>query len=215
MRLPSRNFTRQHALLLAFTLLYSLGLGAWILAISNREFLFHVAAVLLLAGVVSALHLRSGLTLGLMWMLSLWGLFHLAGGLMPLPRGWPYSGEHAVFYSLWFIPGYLRYDHVIHAYGFGAATWLCWQLLRAGVARAAAPSPTDLQATWGLLSLCALGGVGLGGVNEMVEFAITRIVPETNIGGYENTSWDLIANLVGATLAAIAIRLTARGDSSL
>ena len=209
MKLPPREFSRRHAVLLAFTLLYSLVFGAWILSIPNYEFLFHVLAVLALVGVVSALHLRCGLSLGLLWMLSLWGFFHLAGGLIPLPAGWPYSGDHAVFYSLWFIPNYLRYDHVIHAYGFGAATWLCWQLLRAGIAGAASPTPARLQATWGILSLCALGGIGLGGVNEMVEFIITRIVPETNIGGYENTSWDLISNLAGATAAAVLIRLRA------
>ncbi len=214
MQLPPPHFTRRHAFLLAFTLLYTLGMGAWILVVGNGEFLFHVAVVLILVGVVAALHLRCGLTLGLMWMLSLWGLFHLAGGLVPLPPGWPYSGKHAVFYSLWFIPGYLRYDHVIHAYGFGVATWLCWQLLRAGIASAATPSPAQLRATWGLLTLCALGGVGLGGVNEIVEFIITRIVPDTNIGGYENTSWDLVSNLVGATVAAIALRLTTRGEPS-
>jgi hypothetical protein len=38
----------------------------------------------------------------------------------------------------------------------------------------------------------------------VVEFAATRLLPETNVGGYDNTGWDLVANLVG-TLAAVAV----------
>ena len=42
--------------------------------------------------------------------------------------------------------------------------------------------------------------------NEMVEFLITRVVPDTNIGEFENTGWDLVANTVGAALAALWVR---------
>ena len=43
--------------------------------------------------------------------------------------------------------------------------------------------------------------MGLGGLNEVIEFAITLTLPETNIGGYINTGWDLVSNLVGVTVA--------------
>ena len=33
------------------------------------------------------------------------------------------------------------------------------------------------------------------------------------VGGYENTGWDLVANAVGAALAAVLIRLTWRDPS--
>ena len=48
-----------------------------------------------------------------------------------------------------------------------------------------------------------MGGLGFGAVNEMVEFLITRVSPETNIGGFENTGWDLVANTIGAAVAAL------------
>ena len=41
-----------------------------------------------------------------------------------------------------------------------------------------------------------------GGFVLDVEFTATRIMPKTNVGGYENTGWDLVSNLVGSTLAA-------------
>jgi hypothetical protein len=61
--------------------------------------------------------------------------------------------------------------------------------------------------TWGLMVLCAAAGMGFGAMNEVIEFAATILVPQTNVGGYMNTGWDLVANLVGCAVAAVAIRL--------
>ena len=55
--------------------------------------------------------------------------------------------------------------------------------------------------------LAATAGMGLGALNEVVEFAATLLVPETNVGGYLNTGWDLVANTTGATTAAVLIWL--------
>jgi hypothetical protein len=48
--------------------------------------------------------------------------------------------------------------------------------------------------------------MGFGALNEVVEFIATRFM-ETNVGDYENTGWDLVANLAGAAIAAVGIRL--------
>jgi hypothetical protein len=58
----------------------------------------------------------------------------------------------------------------------------------------------------GILMLCVAAGLGFGAFNEMVEFIATRLLPQTNIGDYENTGWDLVANFVGALVAAALIR---------
>jgi hypothetical protein len=172
----------------------------------NREFIFYIVIVLVLIGAVLAIHRRVRLTGGLLWALAIWGALHMAGGLVPVPESWPINGEIRVLYSWWIIPregggGWLKFDQLVHAYGFGVATWLCWQALRS-----AAPA---LRPTVGVLALCALAGCGLGAVNEIVEFAATLMMP-TNVGGYANTAWDLVANATGAFLAALIIRLTQR-----
>jgi len=41
----------------------------------------------------------------------------------------------------------------------------------------------------------------------VIEFFATLLVPETNVGGYVNTGWDLVANMAGGLVAAIAVRL--------
>ena len=36
----------------------------------------------------------------------------IAGGLLPIPQEWFRDGPHAVLYSWWLIPGYLKYDQI-------------------------------------------------------------------------------------------------------
>ena len=38
-------------------------------------------------------------------------------------------------------------------------------------------------------------------------------IPNTNVGGYENTGWDLVFNALGAVVAAVAIALADRGTA--
>lgn len=49
--------------------------------------------------------------------------------------------------------------------------------------------------------------MGFGALNEVVEFCATLLVPDTNVGDYANTGWDLVSNFAGTLLAAGAIRL--------
>ena len=55
--------------------------------------------------------------------------------------------------------------------------------------------------------MCATAGMGFGALNEVIEFFAVMLLPKTNVGDYENTGWDLVANLVGATVAATTIRI--------
>jgi len=116
-----------------------------------------------------------------------------------------------VLYSLWLVPigvedGLLKYDKVVHAFGFGVMTWLCWQALRGvlepGLSRRLKPSV-------GLMVLCVTAAMGFGSINEMLEFAATRLTA-TNVGGYVNTCLDLVANAVGGVIAAVMIAVASR-----
>jgi hypothetical protein len=118
-------------------------------------------------------------------------------------------GTNRVLYSLWLVPDRLKYDHVVHAYGFGVTTWVCWQGLRAALGG----RHQRVRPTPGLMLLCAAAGLGFGALNEVIEFAATLLVPETNVGGYLNTGWDLVANLFGATVAVTAIWISDRSTS--
>ncbi len=192
-----------------FTSVYLVGALITAVQVSNHEFLFYIGVVVLMMGVVWVVHGRVALTSGALWCLSIWGLAHMAGGLVVVPEGWPIMGTSRVLYSLWLIPERLKYDHVVHAYGFGVTTWVCWQGMRAALGgRLHRVRPTP-----GLMVLCAAAGLGFGALNEVIEFAATLLVPETNVGGYLNTGWDLVANLFGATVAVTAIWISDRSTS--
>lgn len=205
-----------------FTAAYML-LSVWgAIRVGNREFVFYIAVMAILIAGVCVVHARVRLTPALVWSLSIWGALHMAGGLVNVPENWPTDGEFRVLYSWWIIPrefaevgepgGWLKYDQVVHAYGFGVATWLCWQGLCGALMRdGAAPGAENprLRPTPGLMVLVAAAGMGLGALNEIVEFIATRITV-TNVGGYVNTGWDLVYNAIGAIIAASAIYLGSR-----
>jgi hypothetical protein len=191
-----------------FTAAYLLAAAVGAVASGNSEFLFYILVMLVLVGLVAVLHLKMGLPAPALWALSIWGLAHMAGGLVPVPESWPVHGPNRVLYSLWLIPDRLKYDQVVHAYGFGVTTWICWLGLKStlrGFGVAVAPTVGRLLLVWA-------AGQGFGALNEVIEFVATLLVPETNVGGYRNTGWDLVSNLVGATLAVFAIALLDRGS---
>jgi uncharacterized membrane protein YjdF len=151
------------------------------------------ATVLVLgAAAATALHLRVGLSDIAVWGLVIFALGHVAGGMIPVGEG--------VLYGQWLVGRTVRYDNVQHAWGFGIAGRVVWEALRSQLS--AATRPRLVAAV-----IVLLGGLALGAVNEVVEYVLTKTLPETNVGGYENTARDLVANLVGATIAAA---LTAR-----
>jgi hypothetical protein len=202
-----------------FTAAY-MSLACWMaVRVRNAEFAFYIAVMFVLIACVAWIYGRVSLTPGLLWALSIWGALHMAGGLVSVPESWPTDGGFRVLYSWWIIPsaagpggagGWLKYDQATHAYGFGVATWLCWQGLCGAVAGSASPGrpPAPLKPTAGLMVLVAAAGMGLGALNEVVEFIATRITV-TNVGGYVNTGLDLVFNALGATGAAALIYVTA------
>jgi hypothetical protein len=188
---PQRGASgRQVLAVLGFTLAYVLVAVVAAFVRGNREFLFYLVVMAILIGVVWLIHREVRLNAALLWALSVWGLLHMAGGLVPYPPG-------DVLYNLWFVPERLKYDQVVHAYGFATTTVLCWQSIRGHL-----PSPPPLRAP---LVICAAAGMGFGALNEVVEFTATLIVEDTNVGGYRNTGWDLVANLTGSVGAAVGI----------
>jgi hypothetical protein len=201
--LEETHMERRLKPLAAFTFGYlAIALAAGIRS-GNSEFLFYIGVMLILIGVVWAVNRSVRLSTGVLWALSVWGLAHMAGGLVVVPEGWPVVGESRILYTLWLIPGRLKYDHIVHAYGFGTTTWVCWQGLKSAVQK---KSGFAVAPTFGLLTLAAAAGLGFGALNEVVEFVATLTMPETNVGGYVNTGWDLVANTVGAAVAVLLIR---------
>ncbi len=126
-------------------------------------------------------------------------VLHLAGGLVRVGDDVLYNaslGAHAV-----------RYDHFVHAYGSFVGTLALWTLLG---------SPTaDHHDRRVLIAVWVLAGLGLGAVNETVEFLSTVAHQGAHVGGYTNTGWDLVSNVVGALAAGLAITRTRHAGDRL
>lgn len=179
-----------------FTYAYLLGAFIYTLKLGNWEFQLYVIIVFLLVLYVAWLHAFTRFSAATLWMVSLIGLLHLLGGLVHLPQSWPIVGTRHVLYNLWLIPGILKYDNIIHFYGYAVCTWVIWQVLRAMV---------PCRATWLPVFIAALAANGMGACNEVIEFFAWNVLTETNIGGYTDTGWDLNCNLLGTMVAAFFI----------
>jgi putative membrane protein len=97
-----------------------------------------------------------------------------------------------------------KYDQLVHAIGFGVATLLVFQLLK--------PLLKKNDRKWTALSIVVvMAGLGIGALNEILEFAVTIVAPSTGVGGYTNTALDLVFNLLGAIIAMFFIRKKENG----
>lgn len=188
------------ALVAAFTVLYMLLFGGLAVATGNGEFLFYTAVMVLIAGFVLLLDRQVAFSAPVLWGLSLWGLLHMAGGTLPIPESVTEPGGLPRLYSLRVVPWFIKYDQFVHAFGFGVATLAAWEALCAATSHRRGPAP-------GLLIIVICVGMGLGALNEVVEFIATLILPRTNVGDYRNTGWDLVSNLAGCLAAAAWIAL--------
>jgi hypothetical protein len=65
----------------------------------------------------------------------------------------------------------------------------------------------NFKGWFGLSLVLAMAGLGLGAVNEIIEFTATVIMTETGVGGYVNTALDLVADMIGSVGAVVYIWL--------
>ena len=166
----------------------------------NYEFIIYVGVIVFFLVVFIVTNPKVYYPNSVLWGLVLWAVMHMAGGSVRI-RG-------ALLYKIMIIQlsetyPIFRYDQLVHIIGFGVATITLFYLLK--------PLLRPNVRGWGALSIILVAaGLGVGTVNEIIEFIVSSIVPESNVGGYVNTSLDLMSDLIGAVLAVGVIRLTNR-----
>jgi putative membrane protein len=158
---------------------------------NNYEFLMYVGVVLFFVLFIGWLHLKYRFSSGVLICMTIWGFLHMAGGGI--------SVKGNILYALQLIPVFLRYDQLVHAFGFGTATTLSYYCLKPNLSVNA-----NFRAVAVLLVFI---GMGLGAVNEIVEFLAVLLFPDTNVGGYDNTMWDIVFNTFGAIIAVTWITI--------
>ncbi|MDQ3343421.1 MAG: DUF2238 domain-containing protein [Actinomycetota bacterium] len=155
-------------------------------AAGSTQTIFYAVFVGGAALLVVKLYARARFSPVVLWGLALWGLAHMVGGLVQ------FGGE--VIYERSLGSGEFRFDKIVHFFGFGFATLAAFELLRRTLAPDAPARSMAITA--------AFVGLGVGAVNETIEFLITLLPADSNVGGFSNTGWDLVANALGAATAA-------------
>ncbi len=177
---------------------YILGFAAYYVSIRNYEFLWYVAILIFFFSLILFTIEKSKFPPFILWGLSLWGLFHMAGGGVRIGEKVLYAqplihlfgeGESLV----------LKYDQVVHAFGFMMATFVVYHLLKKYLI------PNSTHGVIYFVSACA--GMGLGALNEIVEFIPVALGFQTGVGGYFNTAIDLVFNGLGALIAILVIHV--------
>lgn len=195
------HLSKTQWLILGCNLAYMVPFGAYYVWIGQGEFLWYVAVLAFFFGLILVTINRSHFPDSILWGLSLWGLGHMAGGGLRVGEG--------VLYALPIVriaevgdTFILKYDQVIHAFGFCIATLVVWHLLK--------PYLNERTRFSVVLPIVWVAGMGLGALNEVVEFLVVLTVPDNGVGGYFNTALDLVFNMVGALLAVVWIAVRKR-----
>jgi uncharacterized membrane protein len=185
------SLRRHHHLALATSLVW-LALAAIGLARGAPLTIPYLVIVLGLAAVIVRSDDRVRYSTLTLTGLALWGTLHLAGGLIELDDG-------RILYNT-SVTRLIHLDNAVHFLGFGAAGLAGFEALRAALTpKPATPlTPLTPRLAW---AITTTAGLAAGAVNEVVEFAASHLLGATNIGGYENTGRDLVANLLGSLLA--------------
>ena len=186
-----------HIILLVINIALLIAFGTSFLLKRNYEFMIYVGAIIICLALIFVSFFRITYSYATLTGLTIWSLMHMAGGafyingvrlydliLLPLSQTYPI----------------LRYDQLVHTFGFAAATLTMFDLLRPLLKE-------NLQHFIALSIVVVMAGLGVGAFNEIIEALVAATIPQSGVGGYVNTALDLIADFIGAILAFAFIKL--------
>ncbi len=181
-----------------FTLAYVLIYAIYYISIRNFEFLWYILVLAFFFGLILFTVNKTKFDYLILWGLSIWGLLHMSGGGLIINGDVLYNFEIFRFIDVGdtYI---LKFDQFVHAFGFFVTALVAFHLIKRQVK--GKPNWTSIYIASALISM------GLGVVNEIVEFIATMSIDQVNVGGYYNTALDLIANSIGAFLAIFLMRV--------
>lgn len=167
----------------------------YFISIGNYEFIGYAVVVGLLYYVLLLADKKYDFPLISIWLFSIWIVSHFLGGavyigeirlydfiLMNIYDGTHISSELVL----------LKYDQLIHLYCYFTISILVYYMLKYHFKK---------DQKWSLVIFTILAAIGIGVLNEVIEFAMVLFAGAAEaVGGYYNTALDLVFNLVGAIL---------------
>ncbi len=179
-----------------FTFIYTLFFSVIALLRGNVEFIYYTAIMILSISTILFIHRRMHFYPIVLMSISLLGLLHLLGGNLYI---------HDIrLYDYYLIPNFFRYDNLVHMFGSAIMVMLAYALLTPIL-----DDKFELQRRPYFILLLVLVGMGLGAINELIEFiAVLMFDVSKQVGDYTNTLLDILFNTIGSASMAIFLVLT-------
>ncbi|MFZ5955411.1 MAG: DUF2238 domain-containing protein [Nanoarchaeota archaeon] len=182
-------------LILIVNLVMLIIFGALFIKKQNYEFLMYIGVIIFFLIVILATNNKVNYPNPVLWGLTFWAILHMAGGGLYIDGKKLYELMLVeIVHEPYFI---FRYDQLVHIIGFGVATLIMYYILKPHLKK---------SDEWSAISIVVImAGLGVGAINEIIEFIATIIIPETGVGGFTNSMLDLVSDLIGAILAMIFV----------
>ncbi len=196
-----RDLTTTQRWLLLGTLVIAIGFAVLFLIQGNFEFLGYFPFLVFFIFFIAITLTETKLPNTLLGMLLFWFLLCMLGGSVHIGDAklydyliWPLYGKGTEF-------AFIRYDQFVHMLGTG--------LLAAAIHWAIRLHSPQIKRLW-RFAFAALAGMGVGTLNELLEFAAVLVLPNTGVRGYYNNELDLVFNALGAVAIVGGIELYLR-----
>lgn len=206
MLMINMNFSLTEKVILAFTVLYTAAFSAYFILHFNVEFIAYVAVIVFIFALLYGTLDKTRVPAYILAGLSLWGLMHMLGGSLPTADGVLYNWEMYPFFDGGGDLYILKFDQFVHAYLYAVVALLFLHLLRHYFGN------RHSQILIGFIAVSA--AMGVGAMNEIIEFIAVLTVPDNNVGGYHNTALDIVFNFIGALIAVLAFYLIRKTSKS-
>jgi len=193
------TLTKPQSTLLAINFISVIGFGLYYLQSYNYEFLaYAVTIAVVIAVLYGTLHITKFPTY-IIAGVTIWGILHMMGGSVQTSDGVLYAYKIFPFFDGGGDFYILKMDQVIHAFLYGVVGLMFLHLLQ---------NVVGIKTHTAFIAATAIfAAAGFSILNEIIEFLAAVNLPETGVGGYENTVLDMIFNLTGAAIAVISVTL--------
>jgi len=193
------NFSTAEKAILAFTALYIVAFSAYFIDQFNIEFIAYVGMIIFIFTLLYTTLDKTRIPASILGGLSLWGLLHMVGGSIPTADGVLYNWKMYPFFDGGGELYILKFDQFVHLYLYAVVALLFLHLLRNYFAN------KHSQILIGFIAVMA--SMGVGALNEIIEFIAVLSLPDNNVGGYINTALDIVFNFAGAFFAVVGFYL--------
>lgn len=193
------RFSTSEKAIISFTALYTAAFAVFYIRHFNSEFIAYIGVIIFIFTLLYATLDKTKIPTPILGGISVWGLLHMMGGSIQTTDGVLYAWKIYPFFDgggEFFI---LKFDQLVHAYLYAVVALLFLHFLRRYFGN------KHSQILVGFIAITA--SLGVGAINELVEFIAVLTVPDNGVGGYYNTVLDIVFNFAGACFAVLGFYL--------